>query len=259
MMASIMKSKSFRIAFTVLFWTAVWYIAALAIGSEYFLPYPHSAAHALFRLFGESVFWKSIGHSFFTILSGCLLGCILGILMAAGAAYSRLMHSVIAPMITVLRATPVASFIILVYVIVRRIDLNVSAVSLVIVVIMVIPIIYTNLYTAFTSFDKKLTEVARIYQFSFWKKISILWFPQTKPYLVSSVSNALGYAWKAGVAAEVICILPYTIGKNLYDAKYNLEMDRLFAWTITVVLLSLFFEFLLKRTVNTKRQGGGKK
>jgi len=69
------------------------------------------------------------------------------------------------------------------------------------------------------------------------------------------VVNAIGFAWKAGVAAEVICGLEDTIGKNLAESKSNLEMDRLFAWTMTVVLLSLLFECLIKKTLQKKRKG----
>ena len=82
----------------------------------------------------------------------------------------------------------------------------------------------------------------------------ILWFPQIRPYLYAGVTNALGLAWKAGVAAEVICNLQNTIGKNLADAKYNLEMDTLFGWTMTVILLSLLFEVSFKKLVNRKHR-----
>ena len=257
MITSIIKSKLFRYAFAVIFWIGIWYIAALAIGSELFLPYPHTTLLAFGRLFTTSLFWKSIGNSFITILSGCIWGLLIGTTLAILSAVSTLCKSVISPMITVLRATPVASFIILIYVIVRRIKLDISTVSLWIVVIMVIPIIYVNLYTALTSFDKKLSEVAKIYRFTFWKKVRILWLPQINPYLLAALSNALGFAWKAGVAAEVICGLSHTIGQNLADSKTNLEMDQLFAWTMTVVLLSIVFEALFRLCVSRTSKKGG--
>ena len=259
MMASIIRSKPFRIVFATLFWIAVWYLAALAIGSELFLPYPHTTFQAFFRLLGETVFWKSIGNSFVSIITGCLCGIAIGILLASLAAIAELIKAVILPFITILRATPVASIIILIYVIVRKLRLDLSTVSFLIVMFMVIPIVYANLYTAFMSFDKKLTEVAKVYRFPLWKKIKIVYYPQIRPYLFAAISNALGFAWKAGVAAEVICGLAFTIGQNLADAKSNLEMDLLFGWTITVVLLSLLFEFLFKIILKQTTKKGGKR
>jgi len=251
---SIIKSKPFQVAFAAVFWISLWYIAAFAIGSELFLPYPHSTLLAFYSLLGQGEFWKSVGNSLVTILTGCLMGCVIGTLLAAVSARFSLGRAVVSPMIALLRATPVASFIILVYVIVRKISLPITTVSFLIVVIMVIPILYNNLYVGFTSLDRSLYEVARVFRFSLKKKITILWYPQIRPYLFAGVTNALGYAWKAGVAAEVICNLQNTIGKNLADAKYNLEMDVLFGWTMTVVLMSLFFEVIFKRLVSLKRK-----
>lgn len=254
MKVSITKTKPFQFAFAAIFWIILWYIAAFAIGSELFLPYPHTTLFAFFSLIGQGLFWKSVANSLCMILLGCLVGCLSGFLLAALSAKFSLAKAVVSPFVTVLRATPVASFIILIYVIVRKIMLPINTVSFLIVIVMVIPIVYHNVYIGLTSFDPKLTEVAKVFHFSFEKKIMILWFPQIRPYLYAGVTNALGLAWKAGVAAEVICNLQNTIGKNLADAKYNLEMDTLFGWTMTVILLSLLFEVSFKKLVNRKHR-----
>ena len=59
-------------------------------------------------------------------------------------------------------------------------------------------------------------------------------------------------AWKAGVAAEVIGRPDLSIGKNLYHAKITLEMPDLFAWTFTVVAISILLEKLLSLAVREK-------
>lgn len=257
MTISIIKNKWFRFAISLIFWISLWYLLAYIIGSELFLPYPHTTTKAFISLLSENVFWKSIANSFSTILRGALVGILLGTLLGVISSYFPIGKAIISPLITVVRATPVASFIILIYVIVRKLKLGLSFVSFLIVVIMVLPIVYTNLYTAFTSFDKKLSEVATIYCFSVWKKLRVVYFPQIRPYLFAAIQNALGFAWKAGVAAEVICGLSFTIGQSLSDAKTNLEMDQLFAWTATVILLSLLFEYLFKLIIKatSKRRG----
>ncbi|MBR6768741.1 MAG: ABC transporter permease subunit [Clostridia bacterium] len=237
------------------FWTAVWYLAAFRMGNELFLPYPHTVLASFWKLLQEGDFWRAVWQSMQTVLKGALIGCVLGGAFAVFASLSRIFCAIISPLVTVLRATPVASFIILVYVIVRVNGFAIDTVALLIVIIMVIPILYSNLYSGISSFNQGLDEVARVYSFSFRKKIVFLWFPQLKPFLISGVINAIGFAWKAGVAAEVICNLENTIGQNLAESKSNLEMDRLFAWTVTVVLLSVFFECLIKRAFQKKRKG----
>ena len=68
--------------------------------------------------------------------------------------------------------------------------------------------------------------------------------------------TGLGFAWKSGIAAEVIALTPDSVGKHLSDAKNYLEYPDLFAWTLTVILLSMLLEAALKKAA---RRGKGAK
>ena len=65
------------------------------------------------------------------------------------------------------------------------------------------------------------------------------------PYFRAACSVGLGLCWKAGVSAEVIGAVRQTIGYGLYQSKVYLETADLFAWTLTIVLLSLVCERLI--------------
>jgi NitT/TauT family transport system permease protein len=52
-------------------------------------------------------------------------------------------------------------------------------------------------------------------------------------------------AWKAGIAAEVIAPTEKAIGTEIYFAKAYFETADLFAWTLTVIILSILIEKLL--------------
>ena len=62
--------------------------------------------------------------------------------------------------------------------------------------------------------------------------------PAALPSTGAALSTAMGLAWKSGVAAEVIGIPTGSIGEKLYKAKVYLATPDLFAWTLTVVLIS---------------------
>ncbi len=47
---------------------------------------------------------------------------------------------------------------------------------------------------------------------------------------------------ESGVAAEVIGIPSGSVGEKLYEAKIYLQTPELFAWTLTIILLSVWFE-----------------
>ena len=70
------------------------------------------------------------------------------------------------------------------------------------------------------------------------------------PFFKNSASSGIGLAWKAGIAAEVICSPNSAIGSRLYDSKIYLETPELFAWTATVVVLSILIEKLTVYILN---------
>ena len=59
--------------------------------------------------------------------------------------------------------------------------------------------------------------------------------------------TAMGFAWKAGIAAEVLATPKNSIGEQLYNAKIYLETADLFAWTVVVILLSMAIEEVVVR------------
>ena len=107
---------------------------------------------------------------------------------------------------------------------------------------MVLPVVWTNISQGFETADKKLLEMAFVYKMDFIKKIRYIYIPNCISYFKSSVISGIGLAWKSGIAAEVICSPKFAIGSRLYSAKIYLETAELFAWTGTVVILSIIIE-----------------
>ena len=89
-----------------------------------------------------------------------------------------------------------------------------------------------------------MLEMADAFGVSVIRRLIYIRLPQIKPYLMSASSVAMGLAWKSGVAAEIIGIPDGSIGESLYFAKVYLNTPELFAWTLTIVILSVGFEKL---------------
>ena len=62
------------------------------------------------------------------------------------------------------------------------------------------------------------------------------------PFFRTACTNSLGLGWKAGIAAEVLTVPKISIGKMISEAKLYLMTEELFAWTLTVVILSLVLQ-----------------
>ena len=67
------------------------------------------------------------------------------------------------------------------------------------------------------------------------------------PYISSALLSSIGLGWKAGIAAEVLCTPNVSIGTELFNAKTYFENIDVFAWTATVIVISLIFELVIMR------------
>ena len=97
----------------VFFWITIWQFASMYLGQEILLASPVSVVRKLFELIFSGNFWQSVGFSFVRIVTGFLLAVLLGIFLAVLAYWSKTVEILIAPVIAVVKSTPVASFIIL--------------------------------------------------------------------------------------------------------------------------------------------------
>lgn len=221
----------------ILFWIVVWQIAAMIINKEMFLASPLAVVGALCNLIRMNTFWISLSHSFIKIVSGFVLGIVIGTLLAVLSYKNRICKELMEPLMKVIKSIPVASFIILALLWISSANL-----SILISFLMVIPIVYTNILQGLYHVDSKLLEMAQVYQIGWYKTIKYLYIPDVMPYFISACSIGLGFCWKAGIAAEVIGLPKNSIGESLYEAKLYLMTKELFAWTIVIIIISVVFE-----------------
>lgn len=242
-----MKGKGFRILFPLLFWLLVWALISWRVdvtaemGNALLLPGPRMVLSTLFILAGESSFWITALLSLGRMFAGIAMGAMLGVVLAVLTAASGLADLIFSPAIKVVRAVPVASFILLVLLWTDR-----GWVPVVISALMVIPVVWAAVRQGIDGVDRQLLELAHIYRFDRLKTLRLVWLPAVKAAFTTGLATAMGLAWKAGVAAEVLCQPKLAIGTQIFRSKQLLETAQLFAWTIVVILLSLAMEKLIK-------------
>ena len=224
------KKRRTGLLAAAVFWLAVWQAAAMAIGQEVFLVSPIQAAGTLMELLPQADFWQRVGFSAGHILLGFALGVVVSVLLAAAAERWAWVDTLLAPVIQLVKATPVASFIILALVWVSG-----RSLSILISFLMVLPVLYSAVRTGIESADVQLLEMAQVFRLPLARRVKAIWL---------GCSVALGICWKSGVAAEVIGLPDGSIGDALYRAKITLSTGELFAWTFVIILLSAGFEKL---------------
>lgn len=229
------------------FWFIIWYAFADIIDKDIILPSPVSVIRDLASMMSESSFWISCGTTIIRIIIGTVLGILCGIVIAILMLVSNVVRILLFPLISVIKATPVASFIIAALFWIGR-----GHVPAFISFLIVLPIISDAVYTGIKNVDVNLEEVTVLFRFSIMKKVRYLYIPSVVPYFLSALRISIGMAWKSGVAAEVLCTPADSIGKALNMTKVYMETSHMFAWTITIIILSVIFERI---TVNLVGRG----
>jgi len=241
--------KLLKTALIAGFWLLVWALAAFAVGKDLLLPSPAAAGKALLSLAGQGSFWLSCGLTLLRVAGGFLLGMLTGTLLGFLTAFSRLADAFLSPLRSIIRATPVTSFIILVL-----LWLTTGAAPLFIAFLMVVPIAWANVREGLLSVDARLTQMTKCFGFSRKSRLWHLELPAILPQYLAAATTALGFAWKSGVTAEVLAAPAFSIGRSLYESKLYLETPALFAWTAVVVLLSMALEKLVVALLRRIRQ-----
>lgn len=239
-----LRNKFIRFVIPPVVWLGVWQFAAMLVGRELLLPGPAAVWRSLTILAGTSDFWLSALSTLARVFLGLAWGTIIGTLLAFLTHFSAWADRILSPAIRVVRATPVVSFILLVYLWVAR-----AAIPWVIAGLMVLPVVWGSLTAGLDSLDQNLLEMARAYQFSRLKTLWLIYLPALRSHFSAGLLTAFGLAWKSGVAAEVICPPALAVGSRIQQAKLALETPELFAWTLVIVALSLLLEGLLRRLI----------
>ena len=230
---------------SIALWVIIWHIASVYVDSDIFLPSPLTVLTVLWQdLLPSEEFRRSLVSSLMHIGTGFLIGAIIGILLAIASSTNNVIKTFFWFPIKVIKSVPVASFVILVL-----LWLDAGSLAIFIPAMIVLPTLYINTLTGITQTNEKLLEMADLFNVTFTKRVIYIYIPHTIPHVLSACSLAIGMAWKAGVAAEIIGLAKDSIGNELYKAKLYIMTPELFAWTLVIVILSIACEGIIKLTI----------
>ncbi len=227
----------------VIFWIAVWHIVGVLANKNLLLkiPLPYDTLVAFLESVGKAEFWQAVVASLCHIAAGFLAALVIGSVLGMLSGNVPFFKTLMSPPIHLIRSVPVAAFIILAWLWVPNAVLP-SFISF----LMVFPIVFTHIEAGLLSVDNRLVEMAQVMGMDRWGIVKNIKIPTVLPQLRIAAVTGLGFAWKSGVAAEVICNPTGSIGALLSGAKTTIDYPRVFAVTLTIVILSLILENVIK-------------
>lgn len=245
-----MVSKTRERLLALVVWVIVWQLAAMTLGhGGLFLATPLQTLRALGLLLPTPAFWQRIAFSALRIVAGFVLAVVGGLVLGAAGTRWRTVRVLVDPVMQLIRAMPVASFVIL-----ALLWVSGSNLSVVVSFTHVLPVVYAGVVAGIADTDPQLLEMARVYRLSWTARLRYIWLPGIFPSFCEGCIAAMGMCWKSGVSAEVIGLPDHSVGDALYRAKITLSTPDVFAWTLVIVLLSALLSAVAARLLRAVRR-----
>lgn len=118
--------------------------------------------------------------------------------------------------------------------------------------LVVFPLVAQNVTDGIRSIDPGLLEMARVYRLRRAKLYRRVYLPAILPYLFAAAASGLGLTWKVMISAEVLAAPRWGVGTRMDRARVFLATPEVFAWTILVVAVGLFFDRVLETTIRRR-------
>ncbi|NLY91589.1 MAG: ABC transporter permease subunit [Firmicutes bacterium] len=221
-----------------------WHGAAALIGKEIILPNPAATLQRLVQLMISGGFWSHLAATLSRGLMGFTLSYLAGLIVGLLSGINRNFKDFFHLWLTVIRSTPTMALILL-----ALIWFQAETVTLFVTFLVVFPLITQNVAEGISQINPDLKEMARLYRVPFPTVLLRMYLPAILPYLATGAAAGLGLTWKVIIAAEILAYPKLGIGARMDTARTYLETPEVFAWTVVVIAISLFFDRILQHLI----------
>lgn len=239
MKASIIKSKYIFSITTIIVIIGLWFFLSWIVKNTYIFP--------SFKMLLDGA--KNILVDNFNIIVLTILKIVIGVIIAS-------LISVIIFIIYVLKKdligffTPILSFIHVVPTIGISLYLyfflDKSIIPFILVIMVTVPIMVEGLITAYDNIDKGITDVLKLEQISFFKKLFKIYLPIMTPYILMILLQSFSLGLKAMVMGEYLCMSPKSLGYLIYEAQNALITENMIAILVILFIISIVCEIIIK-------------
>lgn len=231
----------------------VWQIAAAVLDSPFILPGPLPVFLDCITLAGTASFRVMLAATFFRGLVSFSVSLVLSFLLGFASGISQSFSSMMRPWMTIIKSTPVVSFILI-----ALLWFGSSKVPVFVAVLMTMPVMTEAIAHGVKSSNTNLLEMAHVYRMKRSDVIFHIRLPSAMPFFLAGAGASLGLTWKVVVAGEILSSPRLGIGSAMQTAKVHLESARVFSLTIAAILLSVGTELLFDYFIHLSKRHMGK-
>ena len=218
----------------------LWQLVAVLVGYPAIFPPLNQLFVDSFQLLLKSDFYTSLGATVLRGMIGFVLSFLLALFAGGIAAHSRFWKQFFNPIVVIIRSVPVISVVL-----VALLWFSPPQLPVFIALLTMFPVLYQSVLSGFEHVDPKLVEMSTVFGNSKWKTFLKIYLPSAKMLIISGVSTATGFGWRAIIIGEVLAQPIHGIGSGMKMAQVYLNVSELFAWTLVAVFISYLFDLMI--------------
>jgi NitT/TauT family transport system permease protein len=219
----------------------VWQVLATTINKNVIIPQPAETLVLLVNsLFSPEILF-AILETAWKVLLALLLAVVVGLLTGLVLGRSETLYGVFRPLIMVIQAVPVVSWltlVIFVWGLGWKGPVFIAFLSL-------LPISILTTVSGVHNLDQGLLEMARLYQVPQRKVIKDIYLGSLLPFMIAILDVSIGQAWKVILVAEYLCG-GNGLGVKILSARMSIDVPEVWALTLMAVLFGILSEYLIK-------------
>lgn len=225
------------LAFLALF--ALWAAAYVLVGNSLLVPPLKETFKAMGGILRDKAFYTAYFATLARVFKAFLISVLPAAVLAVAAYACVPARKLAAVFVSALRSLPTMAILlmILVWSTPKKAPVIVAFLSL-------FPMLYTGFLSALFSIDEKYKRVCKVFCVPWHKRVFGMYLPQIAPQALRESAGALAFSVKLVVSAEVVANTFKSMGGTIQEAKIYLDMPRMFALTLLVVLTGLILETL---------------
>jgi ABC-type nitrate/sulfonate/bicarbonate transport system ATPase subunit/ABC-type nitrate/sulfonate/bicarbonate transport system permease component len=220
---------------------ALWTGASMGAG-RFFVPPPWTTIADSAFMLADGFTWRQIGITVMRVFAGFTAGFLAGLAAGIAAGSRRELDALIKPLLLFFQGMPPLLWVIPIIVVMGIGHLP----TILVIGLITMPVVAVTIAEGMGSLPREYGEMLSVFAPGWLPRIRELVFPHLKPFLAASLKVGLVLAAKASVTAEYFGA-NNGIGFQIQAAYQSMQIRRLFAWALLLILLILFFNHAAPR------------
>lgn len=226
-----------------LFFVLIWQITSMIVSSP-LLPSAIDALISLMALLTTNAFWGDFIITLYRIILGISAAFVLALIFGVFAGLQKGVIEYLSPLAFIMQSCPVIIWISLLIV---WAGVG-SFVPIFAVFLATFPILFFNIMQGVSALDRRLFQMAAIYQVSLLRILKDIVWVGSANYVLAGIAISLSLAWKVASTAEFIGSST-GVGAQIYSSYKLLHIENLFAWALMLILIGIVIDYFVVRPI----------